>query len=175
MNLRPINTTSTSIFVMWDEVLPDEQNGIIISYNVSYRAIPEAGSAGPFFSKLVTAPTRHVNLTGLTKDMHYNVSVLASTIKGKGSYSNPETFRTNEDSKSVFFNNVTFENKLTRYSFLLIITSCDDIKKIRSGPLFFLMNTVTYWLNPAGDVRLGSDTMYVEKYFCQAGLTYRSQ
>ena len=135
MNLRPINTTSTSIFVMWDEVLPDEQNGIIISYNVSYRAIPEAGSAGPFFSKLVTAPTRHVNLTGLTKDMHYNVSVLASTIKGKGNYSNPETFRTNEDSKSVFFNNVTFENKLTRYSFLLIITSCDNIKKTRSGPL----------------------------------------
>nr|XP_058950117.1 protein sidekick-1-like [Pocillopora verrucosa] len=96
-NLRSINTTSTSIFVMWDKVLPDEQNGIIISYNVSYRAIPEAGSAGPLFSKLVMAPTRHVNLTDLTRDMHYNVSVLASTIKGDGKYSNPKKLRTNED------------------------------------------------------------------------------
>ena len=100
--MRSINTTSTSIFVTWEEVLPDEQNGIIISYNVSYRAIPEAGSAGPLFSKLVMAPTRRVNLTDLTRDMHYNVSVLASTIKGDGKYRNPKKLRTNEDSKSVF-------------------------------------------------------------------------
>ena len=32
------------------------------------------------------------------------------------------------------------------------------------------MNTVTYWLNPAGDVRFGSDTMYVEKYFVRRDL-----
>ena len=94
---------------MWDEVSPDERNGIIISYNVSYRRIPGAGSAGPFFSKLVMAPIRHVNLTGLTKDMHYNISVLASTSKGDGNYSDPKTFRTNEDSKSVFFNHAAFE------------------------------------------------------------------
>ena len=94
---------------MWDEVSPYERNGIIISYNVSYRAIPEAGSAGPFFSKLVMAPTRHVNLTDLTKDMHYKISVLASTCKGDGNYSDPKTFRTNEDSKSVFFNHAAFE------------------------------------------------------------------
>ena len=94
---------------MWDEVSPDERNGIIKSYNVSYRAIPGAGSAGPFFSKLVMARIRYVNLTGLTKDMHYNISVLASTSKGDGNYSDPKTFRTNEDSKSVFFNHAAFE------------------------------------------------------------------
>ena len=94
---------------MWDEVSPDERNGIIKSYNVSYRAIPGAGSAGPFFSKLVMARIRHVNLTGLTKDMHYNISVLASTSKGDGNYSDPKTLRTNEDSKSVFFNHAAFE------------------------------------------------------------------
>ena len=94
---------------MWDKVSPDERNGIIISYNVSYRTISEAGSAGPFFSKLVMAPTRHVNLTDLTKDMHYKISVLASTRKGDGSYSDPKTLRTNEDSKSVFFNHAAFE------------------------------------------------------------------
>lgn len=119
-NLRSIHTTSTSIFVIWDEVFPDEQNGIIISYNVSYWAI-RIGSAGPFFSKLVRAPTRHVNLTGLTKDMHYNISVLASTIIGDGIYSHPQTFRTNEDSKFVCYNYATFESKLTRYRFLLMI------------------------------------------------------
>ena len=43
---------------MWDEVLPDEQNGIIIRYNVSYQAIPEAGSAGPIYTIIVKAPTR---------------------------------------------------------------------------------------------------------------------
>lgn len=139
-NLRSIHTTSTSIFVIWDEVFPDEQNGIIISYNVSYWAI-RIGSAGPFFSKLVRAPTRHVNLTGLTKDMHYNIIVLASTIKGDGIYSNPKTLRTNEDSKSVFFNYV---NKITRYSFLLLITSCGNITKIGSGPL--PSKTVLVWI-----------------------------
>ena len=94
--------------------MPEEQNGLIISYTVRYQAIPEAGSAGPFFSELVMAPTRQVNLTGLTKDMHYNVSVLASTSKGDGNYSNPKTLRTNEDSKSAFFNHATFESKLRK-------------------------------------------------------------
>ena len=93
---------------MWNEVSPNEQNGIIVSYNVSYRAILENGSAGSFSSELVMAPTRHTNLSGLTKDMHYNVSVLASTVKGDGIYSDPRTFRTNEDSKSLFFNYATF-------------------------------------------------------------------
>ena len=101
-NVDVKSTTSTSILVTWDEVLPDLQNGIIISYNVSYQAVAEAGSAGPIYLTKVKAPTRQVNLTGLTKDMHYNVSVLASTIKGDGNYSNPKTFRTNEDSKSFF-------------------------------------------------------------------------
>ena len=108
---------------MWDEVLPEEQNGIIISYTVRYQAIPEAGSAGPFFSKLVMAPARQVNLTDLTKDMHYNVSVLASTSKGDGNYSNPKTLKTNEDSKSVFFNHVTFESKLRKNRFLFVINN----------------------------------------------------
>ena len=110
--------------------MPDEQNGIIISYNVRYQAIPEAGSAGPFFSELVMAPTRQVNLTSLTKDMYYNVSVLASTSKGDGNYSNPKTLKTNEDSKSVFFNHVTFESKLRKNRFLFVITWCDSINQI---------------------------------------------
>ena len=110
--------------------MPEKQNGIIISYTVRYQAIPEAGSAGPFLTELVMAPTRQVNLTDLTKDVHYNVSVLASTSKGEGNYSNPKTLKTNEDSKSVFFNHVTFESKLRKNRFLFVITWCDSINQI---------------------------------------------
>ena len=131
-NVGEHSVTSTSILVMWDEVSPELQNGIIISYNVSYQAIPEAGSAGPINSTIVKAPTRQVNLTGLTKDMHYNISVLASTMKGDGIYSHPQTFRTNEDSKFVFYNYATFESKLMRYRFLLMITMFAIINGIGS-------------------------------------------
>ncbi|XP_022798569.1 receptor-type tyrosine-protein phosphatase F-like, partial [Stylophora pistillata] len=99
-NLSLVNTTSTSIFVEWDAVLLDEQNGIIISYNVSYQAIHENGSGGRINSTLVNAPKMFVNLTGLTKDMYYNISVLASTRVGDGIYSSPEKLRTNEDRPS---------------------------------------------------------------------------
>ena len=85
---------------MWKEVRSAEQNGIIVCYNVSYRAVLENGSGGAIVYKLIDAPKLYVNLTGLTKDVHYSISVLASTIKGDGNYSNPKTFRTNEDSKS---------------------------------------------------------------------------
>ncbi|PFX12870.1 Protein sidekick-2 [Stylophora pistillata] len=80
-NLSVANTTSTSIFVMWKEVRSAEQNGIIVRYNVSYRAVLENGSGGAIVYKLIDAPKLYVNLTGLTKDMHYSISVLASTIK----------------------------------------------------------------------------------------------
>lgn len=111
-NLSLGNTTSTSIFVMWEAVSRAEQNGIIISYNVSYRLILGNGSGGPINSTLVSAPKMYVNLTGLIKDMYYNISVLASTRKGDGIYSNPKKFRTNEDSKSLLYYYATFERTL---------------------------------------------------------------
>lgn len=96
---------------MWEAVSRAEQNGIIISYNVSYRVLGN-GSGGPINSTLVSAPKMYVNLTGLIKDMYYNISVLASTRKGDGIYSNPKKFRTNEDSKSLLYYYATFERTL---------------------------------------------------------------
>ena len=110
-NLSLGNTTSTSIFVMWEAVSRAEQNGIIISYNVSYRVLGN-GSGGPINSTLVSARKMYVNLTGLIKDMYYNIRVLASTSKGDGIYSNPKKFRTNEDSKSLLYYYATFEKTL---------------------------------------------------------------
>ena len=52
---------------------------------------------GPF--NTTTVFEKQANLTGLIKDESYNVSVLATTDKGDGPYSNPEIFTTNVDRK----------------------------------------------------------------------------
>ena len=93
-NVSENSTTSTSIFVKWNDVPSEDQNGIIRSYTVRYRAV---GALGPF--DMTTVFTKEVNLTDLIKDESYNVSVLATTDKGDGPYSDPEIFTTNEDRK----------------------------------------------------------------------------
>ena len=93
-NVSENSTTSTSIFVKWNDVPSEDQNGIIISYTVRYRALR---AEGPFIT--TTVFTKEANLTGLIKDEFYNVSVLATTVKGDGPYSVPEIFGTNEDRK----------------------------------------------------------------------------
>ena len=93
-NVRENSTTSTSIFVTWDDVPSENQNGIIRSYTVRYRSV---SVEGPF--NITTVSIKEANLTGLIKDESYNVSVLATTDKGDGPYSDPEIFTTNEDRK----------------------------------------------------------------------------
>ena len=88
------STTSTSIFVKWNDVASEDQNGIIRNYTVRYRAV---SAEGPF--NTTTVIRKEANLTGLIKDESYNVSVLATTDKGDGPYSDPEIFTTNEDRK----------------------------------------------------------------------------
>ena len=91
--MREYNTTSTSIFVIWDDVPSEDQNGIIRRYTVRYRSVRVEG---PF--NTTTVFTKEANLTGLIKDESYNVSVLATTNKGDGPYSDPAIFTTNENS-----------------------------------------------------------------------------
>ena len=93
-NVSENSTTPTSIFVKWNDVPSEDQNGIIRSYTIRYRAV---GALGPFDTTKVF--TKEANLTGLIKDESYNVSVLATTDKGDGPYSDPEIFTTNEDRK----------------------------------------------------------------------------
>ena len=52
---------------------------------------------GPF--NTTTVFTKEANLTGLVKDKSYNVSVLATTVKGDGPYSVPIILTTNKNSK----------------------------------------------------------------------------
>ena len=99
--LKPIDTTSTTILVHWDEVLPSHKNGIITNYTVSYQATSERIVNAPVNTTIVVAPTMHANLTDLIINMKYNISVLASTIKGRGPSSNGIIVSTNQSGKSV--------------------------------------------------------------------------
>ena len=90
------NASSTSIIVSWDEVPPDQQNGIITGYTITYQSQTQNDngnvSAGP--------NDRRKNITGLKEYVDYNIRVFASTVKGNGPHSSPVfVVRTDQDSK----------------------------------------------------------------------------
>ena len=96
MNVTGHNTSSTSILVEWDNVPAYDQNGIITSYNITYRSQTEEHNgfaiAGP--------NDRQKELTNLREYVDYDITVRASTLKGDGPDSNPATVvRTDQDSK----------------------------------------------------------------------------
>ena len=95
VNVHGHNTSSTSIWVDWETVPVADQNGIILSYTVSYTAL----SAGIPRTAVVSAPTTHVTLRGLEEYTNYSILVFASTVKGDGNASDPIIVTTDEDSK----------------------------------------------------------------------------
>ena len=94
-NVRGQNASSTSILVQWGDVDAADQNGVILSYTVTYRALP----SGIEQTKEVDAPITQANLTGLNKYTNYSITVSASTSKGGGNASAPIIVITDEDSK----------------------------------------------------------------------------
>jgi len=81
--------------VQWGNVPAADQNGVILSYTVTYKALPSARPQ----TKVVIAPTTEVTLTGLHKYTGYSITVFASTVKGAGNVSEPIIIITDEDSK----------------------------------------------------------------------------
>ena len=79
----------------WDTVPVANQNGIILIYTVTYKALPDGSPQ----SAVVSAPTAEMNLTGLMKYRNYSITVFASTAKGNGNASEPIIIITDEDSK----------------------------------------------------------------------------
>lgn len=74
------SASSTSIFIQWDQVTTEHQNGVILYYIVTYRE---------YYSRfiqtvIVDAPTTQTTLTGLNESTLYSISVSACTIKGDG-------------------------------------------------------------------------------------------
>jgi len=98
-NVTGNNETSTSIFVQWDEVPADNQNGIIVNYTVTYTEL----SSGSSLDEVVIAPKRNITLEALEKFTNYSITVFASTSKGSGNRSDPIFVITDEDSKYNLF------------------------------------------------------------------------
>ena len=96
-SVQGYNTSSKSIFVTWGEVPVSDQNGVILSYTVTYEALPP--SPGSKLTKTVNAPNTSITLEDLNEFTDYNLTIFASTVKGGGSSSSPITVRTDEDSK----------------------------------------------------------------------------
>ena len=82
--------------VQWGDVPAADQNGVILSYTVTYKAIHSNNPQ----TKVVNAPTKQATLTGLNEYTNYSITVFASTAKGDGNVSNPIIVITDEDSKS---------------------------------------------------------------------------
>ena len=85
------NSTASSIFLQWEAPLPP--NGVIISYEITYRGVqtPNAVNFGDFTSPsmLRIGPVTSFNLIeGLMPGSVYEVSVQAATSVGFGPSSN---------------------------------------------------------------------------------------
>jgi len=89
------NTSSTSILVQWGDVPAADQNGVIMRYTVTYKALPSSSPQ----TEVVIAPTTQVTLTGLNEYTNYSITVFASTLKGAGNVSEPIIVITDQDSK----------------------------------------------------------------------------
>ena len=107
-NFRGYNTSSTSIFVQWDQVPAAYQNGVILNYTIKYIETDSSGSeAITEKTVVVVAPKRNVMLENLNEYKIYKITVAASTSKGKGPESEPPwQIRTDQDSK--LFSNYAF-------------------------------------------------------------------
>ena len=89
------NTSSTTISVMWDDVPAAEQNGIILTYTITYESLTENHND----KVTVSYPDHQRNLTGLKEYVNYSITVFASTVKGDGLASNPIFVITDQNSK----------------------------------------------------------------------------
>ena len=94
-NVTGRSKSSTSIFVQWDQVPVADQNGVILSYTVTYIAF----TGGSSQTKTVTAPANQTTLISLNEYTNYSITVFASTSKGGGNQSTPIVVITDEDSK----------------------------------------------------------------------------
>ena len=96
------NSSSTSISVLWDDVPAADQNGIILTYTITYESLTENHNG----NVTVNYPDQQANLTGLREYVNYSITVFASTVKGRGPASSPIFVITDQDSKCSFFNNI---------------------------------------------------------------------
>ena len=76
LGLSGVNSSSTSLTISWQPPPPDDQNGVIRRYDISYGISTEDASTYSTTSAMGTM----IELTGLAKFTVYNVTVRAFTI-----------------------------------------------------------------------------------------------
>ena len=81
--------SSTTIAVMWEEVLPIDQNGVITMYEVMCTPLETFGGTLESDTVHVSGSNMSVVLRGLQEYTNYAISVRASTSVGAGPYSDP--------------------------------------------------------------------------------------
>lgn len=86
--------SSTSVYVVWEEIPEIDRNGIILSYQVRYQSIREGSS-----SESVTTNDVEVDISDLEEYTNYSISVRARTRAGFGGFSDPVMIQTFEDRK----------------------------------------------------------------------------
>ena len=96
-NVTAMAESSTTIAVMWEEVPPIDQNGVITEYEVMYTPLETFGGTLQSVTVTVLEPERSVNLTGLQEYVNYDISIRAFTNEGPGPYSVAMTILTDED------------------------------------------------------------------------------
>ena len=94
--VRAVRKTMHSIRVTWTEVPVDRQNGDILKYTVSYQKDADSSLRHKL---VIRAPRRFANLTKLTDDTRYNITVRASNQNGRGPPSDSTTVTTSNGSK----------------------------------------------------------------------------
>lgn len=96
-NITATVRSSTSIEVTWNEVLPINQNGDIVRYNLTFERLGDGAKS----TVSLPASSRGHTITGLQPYAEYNISVRASTQVGPGPLSVPLTIVTEEAGKSI--------------------------------------------------------------------------
>ena len=89
--------SSTTIAVMWDEVVSINQNGVITMYEVMYTPLEDFD--GAIMTRTTNVTVLSVLLMDLEEYVNYTISIRAYTTAGAGNYSDPVTVLTNEDGK----------------------------------------------------------------------------
>ena len=94
LNVMAEVSSSTSAYVVWEEIPEVERTGIILGYQVRYQRIPEGSSSG-----MVMTDVTEVDISDLEEYTNYSISVRARTTAGFGSFSDPVMIQTFEDCK----------------------------------------------------------------------------
>ena len=98
-NVTATANSSATIIVMWEEVVPIDQNGVITIYEVMYAPLEVFAGAIGMGVLNVPSHSSSVVLTDLEEYVFYNISVRAYTKVGQGNFSSPITERTSDDGK----------------------------------------------------------------------------